>query len=88
MTELATLPVAEEDLAQIFLDDRIETEPCSQRCSGLVGSGQRRDVDRCDPLARRDQPVGDLHGLRTTVGSQRRIGMPADQRERVALDQR
>ncbi len=57
--QLATLPLAEEHLAQIGLDLRFDAEPLGERRRRLLRAPQRRDVDGGDPLAGRDQPVGD-----------------------------
>src|SRR5260221_9003822 len=42
--ELAFLPVAEEDLAEVGLFDRCQTEALRERRRGLVRALQRRDV--------------------------------------------
>ena len=65
---------------QIRVDDRRQSEPRRQRCRGLGGAAQLRDVDGFNGLAA--EPLADQYGLAFTVGVQRRVTVAVDQRKR------
>ena len=86
--ELAALPLAEEHLAQLRLDDRLLSERGEERGGGLSRALQRGDVHRGDALTGGDQTRRGLLGLLPPFRRQRRVAVPVDEREVLAVDVR
>ena len=82
------LPLTEEHLAKVGLDDRLDAQALGERRRGLMRARERRHIDRRDALPGGDQPVGHLFGLDLAVLVERRIGMPAHHRERLTFHHR
>ena len=78
---LAALPLAEVDLAEVLDHRRLEAGGGRQRRRRLRGPLERRDEQRPQRLAAQAR----RHRLRLRLarGRQRRVAVPADQRERL-----
>jgi len=79
------LPVAEEHLAQVGLDDRFQAGGLGERRSGLRGALEAGDVDRGQ--GQPGQASGDQQRLLLAHRVQRRVAVPAHQGLRLTLAQ-
>jgi hypothetical protein len=82
--QLAALPVAQHHLAQLRHDDWFEAGGLRQRRRRLRRAPQRGHEQAIDLLTR--QPLGHGLGLLAALGSQRRVGVPVEQVERLVRD--
>ena len=80
----AALPLAEEHLAQIGLDHRRHPAAGHQGRRRLGGALQGGDVERVEGLA--GQPQAHLLGLVPAGLGERRVALPLDEFEGLALD--
>ncbi len=81
LPHLAPLPVTEEDLTEVGLDDRGHPETFGQGGCGLLGPGQGGDVDGPDRLG--GQPAADQVGLVVAEFGQPGVAVPVDEWEGV-----
>ena len=88
LAELAALPVAEEHLAEVGLDDRGQPELLDERGSRLNGSLERGDVHRGDPFTGVDETLRSELRLLDALGGERWVAMAADEVERLTVDMR
>ena len=84
LAEHAPLPVAQEDLVEVRVDDHRQLEGARQRAGRLRRPTELRDVDRVDAFP--GQSGAHLHRLLTPLGRERRIAVAIHELERLPLD--
>ena len=85
LAERSPLPLTEEHLAEIGVDNRFHAEASCERRGGLDGATERAHVERGQRFVR--QPLGNEHRLSSTLGRKGGVILAVEQGERVALDE-
>ena len=81
LAEQAALPVAEEHLVEVGVDDHLQVEGVGQRLRGLPGAAELRHVDGVDALA--GEPGAHLDRLLPALGRQLGVAVAVDEVERL-----